>query len=397
MSGDPVRFLNALGHVLAVTTLYPVGHPSRERTVDEAFHELDGLAQSAPLPSFTFLEDEVIYGRDRLRDLKVWEWGRRLAQAGIERVELERRVTRDEFEGFVQELTVRLGLLPAHTAENRQMRTLGIRFGAISVAGERDPAAGLPELPTATLDLTLGDEAETLRWLQHQVETTGTVPLVEAEAVVRSLAVAMHGDRRVVLPLLQLKAFDQYTTTHSLNVSVLAMGLAEQVKCSPREVRAFGVAGLLHDIGKVRIPIEVLTKPGRLTEAETTMLRAHPVHGARIILQSDDDLDMAAVVAYEHHIMLDGSGYPTFHYPRECALASRLVHVCDVYDALRTNRPYRDAWPSDRTMAYLQSKAGTEFDASLVDAFARMLQDGEAQIRVLEDDRPAVAPGSPGA
>ena len=211
----------------------------------------------------------------------------------------------------------------------------------------------------ATLDLTLGEEAETFRWLQTEVQSSGSVPLLEAEAVVRSLSVAMHGDSRMVLPLLKLKEFDQYTTTHSLNVAVLSMGLAESLGCRPREIRAIGVAGLLHDIGKIRIPLEVLTKPGKLTDEERAIMNSHPIDGARVIMQSEEDLGMAATVAYEHHIMLNGGGYPAMHYKRECAMASRLVHVCDVYDALSTKRPYRDAWPAEKTMAYLEERAGT--------------------------------------
>jgi putative two-component system response regulator len=145
-------------------------------------------------------------------------------------------------------------------------------------------------------------------------------------------------------------------------------------------VRAYGVAGLLHDVGKIRIPLEVLTKPGKLTDAERQLMNRHPADGARIIFHSDDDLDLAAVVAYEHHIMLDGGGYPRMHYGRACALASRLVHVCDVYDALRTKRPYRDAWASEKVVAYLVERAGTEFDPDLVNAFTQMLQHGETQV-----------------
>ena len=327
--------------------------------------------------------------REPLRDLKVWEWGRRLVSVGVQRMELERRVSRDEFEGFLQEIFARLNPSTGTTSENRQMRTLGIRFGAVGLQQGQRPVE--IAVPSTTLELTLGEEAETLRWLQQRVQRDGTVPLIEAEAVVRSLSVAMHGDRRMVLPLLQLKEFDQYTTTHALNVAVLSMGLAEALSCGAKEVRAFGVAGLLHDIGKTRIPLEVLTKPGRLTDQERTLMNAHPVDGARIIMQSHDDLDLAAVVAYEHHIMLDGGGYPRLHYPRECTLASRLVHVCDVYDALRTNRPYRDAWSNEKTIAYLQERAGTEFDGSVVTAFVKLLQVGGAQVRVLHDDRSTLA------
>ena len=389
---DPVRFLNAFAHSLAVMTLYPEGHPSREKAVDHAFEELDGLTTAgSQLPSFTFLGDEVVFGRERLRDLKSWDWGTRLVAAGIQRLELERRVTREEFDGFLQELLGRLMMSAVDTSEARQMRSFGIRFGAVGLLG-RDadaPAAAVPApLPATTLDLTLGEEAETFKWLQSEVQSGAGVPLLEAEAVVRSLSVAMHGDSRIVLPLLKLKEFDQYTTTHSLNVAVLAMGLAESLGCRPKEIRAIGVAGLLHDIGKIRIPLEVLTKPGKLNEEERAIMNAHPIDGARVIMQSEEDLGMAAAVAYEHHVMLDGGGYPVMHYKRDCAMASRLVHVCDVYDALSTKRPYRDAWPSEKTMSYLEERAGMEFDPELVAAFVRTLKLGQAQVRVLADEPP---------
>jgi len=386
---DPVRFLNSFAHSLGVMTLYPEGHPSREKAIDGAFEELDGLVSvGRPLPSFTFLEDEVVFGRERLRELKSWDWGKRLVAAGIQRLELERKVTRDEFNGFLQEVLARLMLSEADTSEARQMQSFGIRFGAVGVQGGQETHEGgaLSPLPTTTLALTLGEEAEAFRWLQQEVQSGGSVPLLEAEAVVRSLSVAMHGDSRMVLPLLKLKEFDQYTTTHSLNVAVLAMGLAESLGCRPREIRAIGVAGLLHDIGKIRIPLEVLTKPGKLTDEERAIMNTHPVDGARVIMQSDEDLGMAATVAYEHHIMLNGGGYPPLHYKRDCAMASRLVHVCDVYDALSTTRPYREAWPSDRTMLYLEDRVGTEFDPDLVGAFIRTLRQGQAQVRVLRNE-----------
>jgi putative nucleotidyltransferase with HDIG domain len=392
---DPVRFLNAFAHSLAVMTLYPEGHPSREKAVDSAYEELDGLAlPGGGLPAFTFLEDEVVFGRERLRELKSWDWGKRLVAAGIQRLECDRRVTRDEFNSFLDEVSARLMLSTVDTSEARQMRSLGIRFGAVGLQGQEAIDGVGASLPAVTLDLNLGEEAETFRWLQTEVQSGGVVPLLEAEAVVRSLSVAMHGDSRMVLPLLKLKEFDQYTTTHSLNVAVLSMGLAESLGCRPKEIRAIGVAGLLHDIGKIRIPLEVLTKPGKLNDEERAIMNSHPIDGARVIMQSEDDLGMAATVAYEHHIMLNGGGYPALHYQRECAMASRLVHVCDVYDALSTKRPYRDAWPAERTMLYLEDRAGTEFDPELVTAFIRTLRQGQAQVRVLSDQPPSAAASS---
>jgi HD-GYP domain-containing protein (c-di-GMP phosphodiesterase class II) len=118
------------------------------------------------------------------------------------------------------------------------------------------------------------------------------------------------------------------------------MALAEWIGMGAHDVRTFGVAGLLHDLGKVKIPLEVLNKAGKLTDEERRIMNLHPTEGARIIISSEPELDMAAVVAYEHHIMLNGGGYPKLAFPRDCHEASKLVHVCDVYDALRTNRPY---------------------------------------------------------
>ncbi len=389
---DPVRFLNAFAHSLGVMTLYPEGHPSREKAVDSAYDELDGLAlPGGALPAFTFLEDEVVFGREQLRELKSWDWGKRLVAAGIQRLEFERKVTRDEFNSFLDEVLGRMMLSTIDTSEARQMRSLGIRFGAVGLQGQEGLDVASGPAPTTTLDLTLGEEAETFRWLHSEVQSNGSIPLLEAEAVVRSLSVAMHGDSRIVLPLLKLKEFDQYTTTHSLNVAVLSMGLAESLGCRPKEIRAIGVSGLLHDIGKIRIPIEVLTKPGKLTDEERAIMNSHPIDGARVIMQSEEDLGMAATVAYEHHIMLNGGGYPALHYKRECAMASRLVHICDVYDALSTKRPYRDAWPTERTMLYLEDRAGSEFDPDLVNRFIRTLRQGQAQVRVLTDEPPPAA------
>src|SRR5262245_13280693 len=178
------------------------------------------------------------------------------------------------------------------------MRESRIKFGSVGVKGEVES-----NLQTATVNYSLGVEAETVRWLHDEVKKHNILHLGEAEAIVRSLTVAMHSDRQMLIPLLKLREFDQYTTTHALNVSVLTMALAEFIGLSPRDVRAFGVAGLLHDIGKTRVPIDILTKPGKLEPEERALMNNHTIDGARIIIETEEHLDLAAVVAYEHHIM----------------------------------------------------------------------------------------------
>jgi putative nucleotidyltransferase with HDIG domain len=380
---DPIRFLHALGRALSALTLYGPDHPSLVRALD-AVHE--ALLDCCPAEGLvlTFLGDEVIVGTEPVRELRGWEWGARLSAAGIQRVEIAAGVERGEVEGWLYEVAARLAGVRADTSEARQLVQGHIRMGGVGISG--DTEAPGTDAGRATLDLTLHEEADTMRWLQTEAASTGIVPLLEAEALVRSLSLAMHADQRIILPMLRLKAFDQYTTTHALNVAVLSMALAEHLGCSRSEVRAYGVAGLLHDIGKIRIPIEILTKPGALTPEERALLNRHPVDGARLILTTSGDLDLAAVVAYEHHIMLNGGGYPVLHFPRPCHHASRLVHVCDVYDALRTRRPYRDAWTSEAALAYLQAKAGTEFDPAIVWAFTKMMEACEPRIAELPDE-----------
>ncbi len=379
---DAVKFLTTLAQALATMSLYADGHPARTRGIEQAFERLQLLQDTDPKPRFSFLGQDVVYGELALRELGDWDWGLRLSNAGVQRVEFQKGTTREEFELFLEEVLARLTLQAVDSSTRSPERRSSIKFGAIGVKGADDAPLVLPAA-TTQLTYTLGEEAETVQWLHREVQGSGELPLFEAESVVRSLSLAMHGDRNIVLPLLQLKEFDQYTTTHSLNVSVLTMALAEWMGMSPGDVRAFGVAGLLHDLGKVRIPIDVLTKPGKLTDEEWVIMRRHPVDGAKIIYESDHKLDLAAAVAYEHHIMINGQGYPRRHFERGVHAASKLVHVCDVYDALRTKRPYRDAWEPERVLSQIEQGAGSDFDLEAATAFIAMMRQWEAREAVL--------------
>jgi putative nucleotidyltransferase with HDIG domain len=379
---DPFKFLTSFAQALSTMALYANKHPARERAVDRSFAALRELQAHDPKPQFSFLGEETVYGQVSLRDLRDWEWAARLGDAGVQRLEFEPAVTRDEYEEFLEQVLARLTLTAIESAEMRTTRPGSIKFGAIGVKGETKQLTDIVEakVPMATIGFSLEEEAAAVQWMHGEVGERGTLPLAEAEAVVRSLSLAMHGEQRLVMPLLELRQYDEYTTTHSLNVSVLTMGLAEQMGLGAREVRTFGVAGLLHDLGKVRVPIEILNKPGKLTDEERAVMQRHPVDGARLILTSDRELDLAAAVAYEHHIMIDGGGYPHCHFRRSCHPASALVHVCDVYDALRTNRPYRGAWEAARVMEYIEERAGKEFDPDVARKFVEMMKSLEGRV-----------------
>jgi hypothetical protein len=385
-----IRFLTSMAQALATMSLYAEGHPARARAAVSSFDILRELQATDPRPSFSFLGSDVVYGQQAIRGLTDWEWAMKLANVGVQRLEFADIVEREPYVAFLEDVLARVSAFSAIAAANaattvplpRGTGPTPIRFGAVGVRGSNDQRHPdhTPVDEASLLDLNA--EVDAIRWVHQEVDTHEDIPLLEAESIVRSLSVAMHGDSQMLLPLLTLKEFDQYTTTHALNVSVLSMGLAEFMGLSPREVRAYGVAGMLHDLGKVRVPKDILTKPGKLTPEEWSLMRSHTVEGARLILQSDQNLDVAALVAFEHHIMINGGGYPDRHYRCDCHKASTLVHVCDVYDALRTKRPYRDAWEPGATLAYIERGIGTEFDADVARAFIAMMGKWEPRLAV---------------
>ena len=363
--------------------LYNDGHPARERAVDRSFRCLQDLQQHDSNPRFSFLGEETIYQDTSLRELGDWEWGTRLAQAGVQRIELDRNVTREQYEDFLEEMMARITLAFIDTSEARPARPTGIKIGALGIKGETKELQETLDapVPVATISYSLGEEAASIQSMHREVQERGKLPLAEAEAVVRSLSMAMHGDQEMILPLLELKEFDQYTTTHSLNVSVLVMALAESLGLAQQDIRTFGIAGLLHDLGKVHIPQDILNKPGKLSDEERNVMQQHPVMGAKMIIESGRRLDLAAAVAHEHHIMINGHGYPTAHYRRDCHKASKLVHVCDVYDALRTRRPYRDAWEGERVLTYIEERSGTEFEPEASTAFVKLMRKVDSSVQ----------------
>jgi putative nucleotidyltransferase with HDIG domain len=377
---DPVRFLIAMSQALSTMGLYGDDHPATARALDNALERLRDLQGANPKLHFTFLTGEVLVGSEMVHELEGWEWSARLVKAGIERIEFTDTVEPEQFARFLSHLTFRLGIRSGSTSDDLwQMGESAIKFGQVALAEGFKKRISAP-FKVASLTYTLREERDTIDWMHEEIRQGSKLPMVEAEAVVRSLSIAMHAEQAIVLPLLQLKQFDQYTTTHSMNVSVLAMAMGEFLELGAATIRALGVAGMLHDLGKVCVPHEILVKPGKLTDAERLVIQDHPMVGARMLLENADPMGLAAVVAYEHHIRLDGGGYPKLHDARGAQYASRIVHVCDVYDALRTIRPYRDAWESERAMAYIHDRAGVEFDPSIARSFIAMMRKWDSQI-----------------
>ena len=181
-----IAFLNAFARALSTMTLYPDGHREREGIIDAAYANLRAVQAMDQRASFSFLGDEVILGQRPIRELRGWDWSQRLASAGIQRLQFENEVTRDEFERFMSEALARLTLssMQQGPADLGAGTSGTIRFGTVGIK-ELDEG---PEITTATIALSLEDEAQTVQWLHEEASRTQQLQMAEFSAVVSSLS-----------------------------------------------------------------------------------------------------------------------------------------------------------------------------------------------------------------
>jgi putative nucleotidyltransferase with HDIG domain len=196
---------------------------------------------------------------------------------------------------------------------------------------------------------------------------------VTRDKIIDSLAKMVSQDRTSLMALTALKRYDNYTFTHMVNVSVLAMAQARSLNLEGPLLREFGFAALMHDIGKVHTPLEVLNKPDKLTKDEFELMKQHVVDGAHILRRTPEMPALAPVVAFEHHLRQDLSGYPENIGHRQLNLCTQIVSIADVYDALRSNRIYRQGLPSDRIKSILTQKDSPAFNTKLLRRFINLM------------------------
>jgi hypothetical protein len=165
---------------------------------------------------------------------------------------------------------------------------------------------------------------------------------------------------------------DGYTEGHTRRVALLAVRVGEELAIPPARLRELAIGGLLHDIGKLSVPDEILQKPGALDEDEFEVVRRHPARGEALLGDLGFSRRVRGLVR-DHHERLDGNGYPRGAVAESLPLEVRVLTACDVYDALRSRRVYREAWSHERALALLRAETGTAFDARCVDALERVL------------------------
>ena len=210
----------------------------------------------------------------------------------------------------------------------------------------------------------------------HEARTSNRISARRVKRVVQGMIDALESGADSLMHLTALKNYDEYTFNHSVNVSVLGIALGRHVGLTRRQLYIVGQAGMMHDLGKLSIPKELLNKPGRLTPEERARIQTHAVDGFVSIaskLGASADTAHVALTAFEHHQNGDGTGYPTVAVPRPKGLLSRLITIVDRYDAMTTDRAYRAAMSPEKSLAIMSGKLSAHYDPALLSCFLNLM------------------------
>jgi len=364
------ELLRRFAAALRSSQLYSVGHPIITRNLEGMSSAFQLLHSLQPAVVIGMVGDEVIV--DDMPMAKADTLGplmKRLQKSGIERITVERGVTIEELAQFVEAIT-KLDAQAGVSDAPRELPAIPhIRVGRVTV--EQKVEASLTDM--ATIKRLYQDATSVAGDVWDSTETEGKPDATLARTMIDGLAQAVAQNRTALLALTTLKNYDNYTFTHMVNVSILTMGQARGLGIDGPLLREFGLAALMHDIGKVRTPKEILNKPEKLTDSEFEIMKRHVVDGAEILRKTPDVPTLAPVVAFEHHLRSDGSGYPAKVTRGSLNIGTMLCSIADVYDAMRSQRQYQQAFPTDRILAVLKKNDGNQFDQHLVRRFVQLI------------------------
>jgi len=219
---------------------------------------------------------------------------------------------------------------------------------------------------------TIQRSMQVLEGVFDRLQNGDTITVDQVEPVISSVSKSMDQNPSVFLSVTRLKSKDEVTYLHSISVSALMILFGRHLGFDEALVQMLGTAGLLHDVGKLEIPLEVLNKEGRLSEDEINMIRDHPVKGHAILSRQEGMSEIVLDVCLNHHERIDGKGYPHRLSGSQVSLHARVAAICDVYDALTSVRPYRAPWSAGKALKWMLSSEG-HFDRRLLKKFALCL------------------------
>jgi HD-GYP domain-containing protein (c-di-GMP phosphodiesterase class II) len=341
--------------------LYPANHPRVVQTVEQIVAALHRLLQQTKSDSVTYLivADDLVVGQEVIRRTSpsLRQFIEVLKRRGIERLTLGA--------GLDQEETHQL--IGALASNDPVASSPHIILGRVHIELEEERS----DAPHRELSLEQLDKVREA-WARFRVERK--LPMGQMEDLVWNFIDSISRTTRAILPLAKLKEHDEYTFVHSVNVSLLVLAQARSFGIQGPMLHAFGMAGLLHDIGKLSVPLGILNKPGKLEGDEWETMKGHAEQGAWYLGEVEGATPLAVVVAFEHHLRYDGQqNYPILRSPRVPNLASRMTSIADTYDALSTVRPYQQPLARAAAFEILRTRSETFYDPLLVGNFIRLI------------------------
>lgn len=272
-----------------------------------------------------------------------------------------------------------LDVVPENAADPAQPPPPPQRPEALPAQAAARPAAApaLPPAPSRTVQEELKQAAALCREAHVQVKSLFTEARLGRAAdaeqclpLVNDIADSVFRNPSALVSLARLKTQDDYTYLHSVAVCALMITLGRELGLSAQACREVGLAGLMHDLGKAAMPLDVLNKPGKLTDDEYTLMKTHPLRGHELLVEGRGAPESALDVCLNHHERMDGKGYPSGLPPERISQFARMGAVCDVYDAVTSDRPYKTGWDPASSIAAMASWQG-HFDPVVFKAFVK--------------------------
>jgi HD-GYP domain-containing protein (c-di-GMP phosphodiesterase class II) len=367
------RLIAHIAGALTTSALYPPAHPAVTGALAQLQEGVVAACDERRQDSLTMLrlDDEIVVDGRPLRSgaLYLQPFIRALRRSDVARLTFARQLDQDECRALVDALAA--GRRPASTPH--------VVVGQVEITTPTGTPASGPEGSDG--DGGRGGITETQIALAQEVfariRHEGVRGLDPVEELVWGLADSVARSTLAVLPTVPLKSHDEYTFVHSVNVSLLVLAQARGFGFDGPLLHAIGVAALLHDVGKLRIPLDVLNKAGKLSGDEWATMASHAELGAWELGALATSAPLSILVAFEHHLRYDRApNYPAVRVARAPTLASQLTAIADVYDAICTVRPYRRALSQAAALDVLRSRAGTFHDPYLVGQFCQLVTTG---------------------
>jgi HD-GYP domain-containing protein (c-di-GMP phosphodiesterase class II) len=352
--------------------IYPADHPQVLSYIRETHRLLEVLFRVKRAITLLLIGDSLMVDRRPLPVSGACEkaFVQILRDNSIERVSFNKGLSLDQLNEFIRNLS---------SATLSAMRsTRYIRFGKLDMKdpddGDEDDDDSSEAESGQILDLQTLTTEERIKNIFSDTLAGGEISPEDSDEIVRHFMDNIHREANPLRLLAETKSNDEYTFTHTANVGILTLFLAEHLGFKGSALNNMGVAAILHDVGKVTTPDEILSKKGALTPDEREVMERHSLNGALKLMEQENITNVAVLGALEHHMKYDGTGYPRVEGIREQSIVGQIISIADVYDALRTMRPYRpEPMPMDRIIQIFKNGSGTDFNPTLVERFLNLV------------------------